>query len=232
MMKKIPVLAIAVLIHFNCLNAQNNDVITVRAGSRIIDNFPFGVRYLYQEFTAGRVVFNNGIYSERLLNYNFLPGEVEFIQSKDTLSILNKKDIKYVSIAQDTFFYDRGYIRLLTGGIVMSGEKQYFNLTEVKSTDSYGTSTSGGASTSYNSLPADGNFYKLNANKDMVLRKTTEFYLGDPSGGFILFRKKNVLQRFPEKADEIKRFIKSNKTNFNSREDFFKMAEFLGNIKQ
>jgi len=47
--------------------------------------------------------------------------------------------------------------------------KQYIKLKETQKQDSYGTTSAGSATNSYGSLPANGNFYKLAANTDLVL---------------------------------------------------------------
>lgn len=211
----------------NCLIAQKNKPVTVKAGTRVIDYFSFQERYRYPEFLPGKVIFKNGIYSETMLNYNLLKGEMEFIKSLDTLSIINKNDIKLVIAEQDTFYYDNGYIELISDGSVKVGLKQLIELKEIRSKDSYGTSSSGSATNSYGSLPMDGNFYKLTANKDMVFQKTSGYYLSVSSNNFVSTRKKNILNLIPEKKVEIKKYLKSNKVDLNSEKDIIKLAAFL-----
>jgi hypothetical protein len=229
-MNKIIVFICSLLILNTSLSAQKYEPVAVRAGTKVIDYFPPGERYRYPEFVSGRVQFKNGIYSETWLNYNFLMGEMEFIKSKDTLTIINKKDIRYVAVAQDTFFYDKGYLELISGGPVRVALKQYIKLKEVLKKDSYGTSSSGSATNSYGSLPVDGSFYKLAANEDMVFQKTLEYYLATSSSGFVQFSKKNVIQLFPQKEDVIKAYLKSNKVNFEKRDDLIRLADYLSTL--
>ncbi len=207
--------------------AQKDETITVRAGTKVLDYFPAAVRYMYHEFSPGRVYFRNNFYSDRNLNYNYLLGEVEFIQGRDTLTIINKKDIKYISIAQDTFYYDRTYIRQLKGGNIKLGIMDYIELKEILNKDSYGTASSGAATTSYGSMPLDGNFYKLTANKDMVFQRTRQFYLYTPESGFVMINRKNLLQIFPSRENDIKSFLKTNRIKFDSQEDILKLSDFL-----
>ncbi len=228
-MNKIVVFICSVMVLSISLSAQKNELITVKAGTKIMDYFPVQERYRYPDFISGMVLFKNGIYSETWLNYNFLMGEMEFIKSKDTLTIINKKDIRYV-VVQDTFYYDKGYLELISGGPVRVALKQYFKLKEVLKKDSYGTSSSGSATNSYGSLPVDGSFYKLAANEDMVFQKTLEYYLTTSSSGFVQFNKKNVIQLFPQKGDVIKAYLKSNKVNFDSRDDLIRLAYYLGSL--
>jgi hypothetical protein len=226
-MKKNCFLIILLTFTYISLSAQKDELITVKAGTRILDYFPLSERYLYSTFTKGRVVFKNGIYSERQLNYNFLLGEMEFIQSRDTLAIINKKDIRYVAIDQDTFYYDKGYIKQWSKWSKVIGLKERIELKEIQNKDPYGTASAASSSDSYGSMPMDGNFYKLSANKDMVFHRTRQFYIAEPGGEFILLNRKSLLSFFPGKEDSIKQFLKANKTKFNSPDDMSKLIDFL-----
>jgi hypothetical protein len=80
---------------------------------------------------------------------------------------------------------------------------------------------------SYGSLPTNGNFYKLTANTDLLLQRTLEYYLSDQSGGFVQFTKKNVMQLLPQYEAAIKAYLKSNKVNFEKRDDLIRLADYL-----
>jgi hypothetical protein len=229
-MKKIILFFISILIIHLSLSAQNSEFITVKAGNKILDYFPIPVRYRYPEFTSGQVLFKNGMVNTSRLNYNFLIDEIEFIQSRDTLAIIKKKDIRLIVVAADTFLFDNGYLEQIHGGQVKVGLRQRIKLKEVQKKDSYGTSSSGSASNSYGLLPSQGNFYKLVPNEDMLFQKTLEYYLATPSSGFVPFKKKSVLQLFPQKTDEIKLYLKSNKVDFDSRDDLLRFADFLRSL--
>ncbi len=155
---------------------------------------------------------------------------MEFIQMYDTLSIVAKKDILFITVAKDTFYYDKAYIELISDGPLRVGLKQYFKLKEVLKKDTYGTSSSGSATTSYGSLPAGGQFYKLMANEDLVFQKIQDYYISSPSNEFVPFRKKNVLNLFPEEKDAIKAYLKSNKIDFNSEDDLLNLADYLQSL--
>ena len=209
------------------LSAQKEELITVKAGMKVRDAFTVSEIYMYSEFIPGRIFFKNGKIADKDLNYNYLAGEMEFIQVHDTLSIVNKKDIEFVVTARDTFYYDKGYIEQLNSGTVKIGLKQFIELKEIQNKDSYGTASSGSATNSYGTLPVDGNFYKLVANKDMILKKKLQYYISTPESGFNICNRKNVIQMFPENEDKIKSYLKSNKVKYDSREDLLKLAEYL-----
>jgi hypothetical protein len=230
-MKRYFVLLFHILIINISLSAQKYEPVTVRAGMRVIDYFPFSERYRYPEFITGRIYIKSGVYSEYKLNYDFLNGEMEYIRSRDTLAISNTKDIRYITVEQDTFYYDNGsYFELIAGSNIQVFLKQYIRLKETLKKDSYGTASSGSSTTSYGSLPVNGNFYSLTANEDMVFQRTLEYYLPASSGGFVPYTKKSVLQLFPDDEDAIKAYLKSNKINFSKSEDLIKLAVFLESL--
>ena len=230
-MKKIVLLICCIVTFYGSLSAQKYEPVIVKAGMRVVDYFPPSERFRYPEFITGRMYVKSGVYSEYKLNYDFLNGEMEYIRSRDTLTISNTRDIRYITVAQDTFYYDNGsYFELLSGSTLKVFLKQYIRLKETLKKDSYGTASSGSSTTSYGSLPVNGNFYALTANEDMVFQRTLEYFLPASSGGFVPYTKKSVLQLFPEDEDAIKAYLKSNKIKFDNRDDLIKLAEFLGSL--
>lgn len=213
-----------------CISAQKQEVIVVKAGTKLLDYFIVKERYLYPDFTSGRILLKNGNSSTKKLNYNILAGEIEFIEKSDTLSIANKRDIKLILVAQDTFYYDKGYIRQIRSDYPKVGLKQFIELKEIQSKDSYGVASTGGSTTSYSSMPADGSFYKLTANKDMLFKKTIQYYFSTRDNGFQFYNRKNLLKTFPGSKDKIRGYLKTSKVKFDSREDLLRLADFLGTL--
>ena len=210
------------------LSAQKYEPVTVKAGMKVGDCFPFNEKYRYPKFMGGRIQLKSGVSSEKTLNYDFLSGEMVYLNGKDTLAIANTKDVRFINIGADTFYYYKGaYLEQVSGEIPQVVLKQYIMLKETQKKDSYGTSSSGSATTSYGSLPIGGNFHKLVANEDMVFQRTLEYYISDPDGGFDLYNKRNVLHLYPKNEKEIKAFIKSEKINFDKRDDLIKLAGYL-----
>jgi hypothetical protein len=211
------------------VSAQNHKIILVKAGTKVLDYFPVSTRYRYPEFVPGQVVFKNGKTSNITLNYNMLFAEIEFIQSRDTLAITKKDDIRYV-VALDTFFYDNGYIEVISGGQIRVGLKQYVKFKDVLKKGAYGTTSRGSSIDTYSSMWANGNSFELTPNEDIELEWIKEYYISVPSGGFTEFRKKNVINLFPQREDDIKAYLKANKVDFESRGDLLRFADYLRSL--
>ena len=231
-MKNTLILIISFMVLAASSSAQKSEPITVKAGTRVQDYFPLQERYRYPGFIDGTVVFKNGATTDAKLNYNLLSGEMEYIHSRDTLAISNPIDINYIALQEeDTFFYNRkSYLELIFSDKIKVALKQNITLKQVLKHDSYGVSGSGSATESINSLQTTGNSYKLIVNQDRVFQKISEFFLTTSSGEFVPFTKKKILQLFPQKKEAIHEYLKSNKVDFESKNDLVRLVGFLQNL--
>ena len=213
-----------------CLHAQNK-IIIVKAGTKVIDYFPPSVRYRYPSFVPGQIILKNGTAKEMKLNYSILTGEIEFIRSSDTLSIANsrKKEIKYVALP-DTFYYDRGFIEIISGGKIMLGLRHYIRFKDILKKGAYGTTSRGVSIDTYSTMASNGISYSLVPNEDLELEDTREYYIYTEDAGFTLFTRKNALHLFPGRENDIKNYIKSEKVNFNSADELIRFTNFLRSI--
>jgi hypothetical protein len=212
------------------LAAQKSKPVTVLAGLKVEDCIPFEERYRFPEFTTGTVYFKNGSNIEAKLNYNLMVKEMEYLKGKDTLAIANENDIQQIIISGFVFIVNNGYLELIYNGKLTVGEKQYFNLMDVKKKDPYGDIGSGAATDSYSSIHSNGHYYKLTANQDRIFQKVVEYYLATSTSGFVFFNKKKVKKLFPQQKKAIDEYLKSNKVDFDSKKDLLRFAEYLDTI--
>jgi len=221
---------ISILFLTTGLSAQKSKPVTVPAGLKVEDCIPFEDRYRFSVFTTGMVYFKNGSDIEAKLNYNLMMKEMEYLKGKDTLAIANENDIQQIIISGVVFAVNKGYLELIYNGKLTVGEKQYFNLMDVKKKDPYGDIGSGAATDSYSSIHSNGHYYKLTANQDRIFQKVVEYYLATPTSDFVFFNKKKVKKLFPQQKKAIDDYLKSNKVDFDSRKDLLRFAEYLDAI--
>ena len=97
-------------------NAQEK-MFVVNPGQRILDVMSLHEIYHYPSFSPGTVYFNDGSTSGGLMNYNTLFGEMQFIDQKgDTLSFADMNKVRLLTINNDSFYYDHGYLQLVSSG--------------------------------------------------------------------------------------------------------------------
>lgn len=229
-MKSILLILGSILCLTTSLSAQKKENITVPAGTKVRDCFSFKEIYRYPEFTDGIVFFKNGATAASKFNYNLLSGEMDYPQLKDTLSIANPTEISFITISGDTFYFDKGYLELIYSDKFKVVLEQCYKLLDVVNKDSYGSSGSNSATDSYSTLQSTGQNYKLVLNQDRIYKKVSEYFLLTPAGTFVLFTKKKVMQLVPQKKKTIDEYLKSNKVDFDSREDLIRFAGYLSDL--
>jgi len=212
------------------LSAQNNEFITVKAGMTVKSCFPPRIRYRYTSFAEGAGFLKNGSVIHDKFNYNFLLGEMEFIRSKDTLVISNKKDLRSITIALDTFYYNNGYLEQIRSGKVKVFVKQTIALKDILKKGAFGTTARNTSIDSYTSVSSRGSIYELRPDEDWLFQKTSEFYISDADNHYLPFNRKNAIQTVLGKGDIIKNYLKTSKIDFESREDLLKLAGYLSSL--
>jgi len=187
------------------------------------------VQFQYPNFTQGIVFFRDGTASGARLNYNLLTNEMQFIAPKgDTLALMNEATIKYISIGNDTFFYDKAYLQLVSGNPVAKLAKRVtIKVGDIKKEGGYGGVSSTSAITNYNSIEVDGQAKKLTMQQEITFRKNTAYYIGDVFNHFMPATKKNVVKMFGKKQNEIEQYLKDNKVLLDKEDDLKALITFL-----
>lgn len=183
----------------------------------------------YPQFTYGKVFFKDGVIAETKLNYNRFLDEMHFINPKgDTLALTNEKTIQVIAIGKDSFYYDQGYVRLISSGNGMQlADKQTWKLADKRKTGAYNISSSVSSISSRSNYFDGRRSHNLNVKEDVVLVKVEQYYFGDKYNRFVLADKKNLRKLFPKEQERIDTYLKENKIDFDNKEDLKKIVQFL-----
>lgn len=197
-----------------------------------MDVLPTADIFFYQHFTSGKVFFRDGTKSEAKLNYNRLVDEMHFIDPKgDTLALADEKNIKYIIIDNDTFYYDGGYVKVLsTGNFVKLAIKQVWMISDTRQIGAYNTTNNSVSIVSHTSYNEGGRLYDLTVNADVILKKVEQYYFGDNYNHFLIADKKNLLKLFAKEEKRIEMHLKENKINFANKDDLEKLVQFLEHL--
>jgi hypothetical protein len=223
-------LLLPLLYHCN-LFAQNNTII-VKAGTTIRESVSAIDLYEYPQFTHGTVFFSDGKSSGAAMNYNRFLDEMQFINAKgDTLILINQKNIGFINIGEDTFFYDQGYIKLVSSAPnVKLGLKHILRIRDRKKMGAYGMTSSTEAIDSYSSYYDGSKNYDMVVMQELVLVKGVQDYIGDKYNHFVLANKKNVIKLFPKQHKALASYLEENAVVFNNKEDLEKLVQFIEHL--
>ena len=229
---KTPLLLFFILIGYTDLPAQDSTYVTIKAGNKIKDVLTPADIYFYPHFTTGQIVFKEGKKVVVDMNYSRLFDQMLYINQKgDTLALADEKTIKFIAILQDTFYYDDGYIRIITDNdFVKFAEKQVWIVADIRKIGTHNRPSNTVAITSLTAYTDGTDAAKskdLILNEDIVLRKETQYYFGNAYNKFVRAGKKKILGLFPKEEISIENYLKKNKVNFDKKEDLEKLARFL-----
>lgn len=152
---------------------------------------------------------------------------MEFIKSNDTLMITDKRELLLIVMAQDTFYYHGGYLKMIRSGQFKVFLKQSIVIKDVRKKGAMGTINRSAASQSYDYLLTNGLSKDLVADIDMVVQKENAYFFSKSGEYLVRFNKKNIIKITPGKENVVKNYIKSNNIDFESREDLIKLADFV-----
>lgn len=231
---RVSLLLIFILTGYTGLLAQDSTLVTIKTGYKVTEVLTPADIYYYPQFTNGRVFFRDGAQAVAQMNYSRLFDQMLFIDPKgDTLALADEKTIRFIAIERDTFYYDEGYMRLITDVTVKLAAKQIWVVADIQKIGTHNRPTSTVAITSFSSYTDGTDAAKskdLVLNEDIILRKETHYYFGDKFDHFVRATKKNILQLFHKKQQSIEEYLKENKVNFDKKDDLEKLAQFLGQL--
>jgi len=202
---------------------------TIKAGEEIEEGLPDSLKFIYPQFVPGIVYFRNGNFSNARLNYNLLKGEILFISPKsDTLAIDNEPTIKLISVNNDTFYYDKGYLQLVQSfADIKLAKRESIDVSDELKMGGYGQTSSVSAITSISSIYRGTEVTKLKSRGELLLLKHTHYFIGDRFNNFIPATKKNIIREFKVKDAVAEDFLKENKIQLNKEDELKKFISFL-----
>lgn len=212
----------------NNILAQDTTRILIKADQVISDVLTPEKIYQYPKFSRGKIVFRDKATTEALLNYNYLNGEIEFINpGNDTLAIAEWQlpNIRRIELNKDTFYYDDGYVQqVVQTSLGKLAKRKMLVVLKKEKIGAYGQPTSTinvEALTSYRDNYRELTSIKVRENITMVYRD--EFFFGDNYFHFLPANKKNLLKIYGPRKAMINEYLKENQVNFGNSDQLQKL---------
>lgn len=227
-LKTLPLLCVD-LLFYSFTFAQTTKPIIVKTGTGINEGIPAADLYQYSQFVKGKAFFRNGTSADAKLNYNRFLDEMQFINTTgDTLTLDNEETIRLITAENDSFYYDKGYMRLLDGSKpVKLAVKQGLKILDKQKTSAYDGSSSVSSIRNVNTYNDEGRVNKIGVAENIVLVNENYYYLGDQYNHFVLANKKNLLELLPKHEHAIRKYLKENQVEFQKKDDLEKLIQFL-----
>jgi hypothetical protein len=213
----------------NPVLAQMNRSFKVNPGEKVAQAIPADVIYEYPEFQPGTVQFKNGKAGMARMNYSSLLKEIEFINDKlDTTALDDANAMHYISIAMDTFYFDKVYLKQISNkhGVKLA-ENRILMLSNRQKIGGFGE-INGGSVETKEQVSSNANAVKtLVAKEILTFTENRVWYFGDKFNRFKQASRKNVMDMFGKMKPGLDKFLDDNNINYFNESDIKKLAAFL-----
>lgn len=229
-MKKLLFLVVILACSF-CIAAQSRKSFSVGPGKKIVEEIPITEIYKYAEFKMGEVSFRNGTAADVKLNYNSVFGEMQYIDPKngDTLSLAEEKNIRFIAVEKDTFYFDEGWLELIGGTAIVRIAKK--KLLEITNRESMGAMEAPGfAVETYNKYTGSQHMKDLVAKEKLTFTEHISYYFGDRFNHYSRANKKGLLKLYGDSNEKIDKWISENKIDLSNEDDLKKLSVYLQSL--
>ena len=212
-----------------CAMAQAKRTFQVNPAQKIVEAIPVTALYSYPEFKMGTVALRNGTAANVKVNYNSVFGEMQFIDPKngDTISLAEEKNIKYVAVEKDTFYYDQVWLRVIETDSSMKIAK--LTRLEITNKEKLGAMEVAGfgAIETFNKYTGSQHMKDLVAKERITFTENITYYFGDRFNHFAKANKKSLINLNRSYEEKIEIWLKENKTDFSNEDDLKRLLSFI-----
>ena len=232
-MRNISYLALLLFVGSWRLSGQVPTEFIVKPGQPVSEVITPAVLYRFPQFTSGKVHLVGGRMAEAKLNYNRFSEEVEFIDSKgDTLEIAEKITIRLITILDDSFYFDNGYVELIQDyGRVKLALHEQLRLTSSQKVGAFGQKNGGVGIESLTAYTSDQNTrIPLIANEELKFKIDRLYFLNKSGSFYFPANKKNILKEFSKYRKALQDYFSKNNFDPTDKKDVERLCVFIQSL--
>ena len=186
--------------------------------------------YIFDEFKNGKAVYKNGAVVYAKLNYDPLNQRMLFLSPSDNalLEIVNPSDISYINIEGRMFEQIKGnlfYERINYNNFIFYIQWRYKAVSEGKPSG-YGMTSTTSAITSVSVINKEGRAIPLNVSEKFNHKPDNFYYIKINNTQKRFSSPDSLAKLFKVHKEEIKKYIKENKLDFDNPEDIKSAVEY------
>jgi len=189
-------------------------------------------QYLFKEFNKCEVRMKNGQIQSSLMNYNVVTERMVFFRDNKyyDMTNLDMTDTVYLNDSKFVPLEKIFYEVLLTGPVDLFVQHKG-NLLPPGKPVGYG-GTSQVASANYiSSVELSTGYYNLPLPSDYIVNVSPVYWIRRNNEMFSFTNEKQLLKLFPDKADEIKEFIRKNRLKVDRHADLIQIVSYSSSLK-
>lgn len=186
--------------------------------------------YIFDEFKNGKAVYKNGAVVYAKLNYDPLNQRMLFLSPSDNalLEIVNPSDISYINIEGRMFEQIKGnlfYERINYNNFIFYIQWRCKAVSEGKPSG-YGMTSTTSAITSVSVINKEGRTIPLNVSEKFNYKPDNFYYIKINNKQKRFSSPDSLAKLFKVHKEEIKKYIKENKLDFDNPEDIKSAVEY------
>lgn len=194
-----------------------------------IDAIPDSLIYALPAYSAGRIVYNDGTYSNGLFNISNIDQAICYKDEQGRICALsNNNDVKYATIAGKMFFHYGGmFIQVndVSADCELATAKQLTIQSDVKN-GAFGAKSETTSIENYSGFVSSGLLYDLSSAITFPYKFKIIPYLYC-NQKFYPVTKRNLIKFFPAKKGQIEAYIGEHRSNFEMYEQ---IAPFFAKV--
>ena len=189
-------------------------------------------QYLFPGFARGIIMKKDGSSINNLvMNYNTLTEKIVFEKSGSLLELTDIESVDTIYLQNRKFVpVDQMIYEVLVNAPIALFIQHKSNLIEPGSPAGYGSTSQTSSIKSYSSLNMSGRHLNLELPADYKVNPTPMYWIRKDNNMSSFITRRQFLQIFPDKQDEIKKFMKQNRIKMTKRDDLIIVIKYCNGI--
>lgn len=193
------------------------------------DSVLTSTRFLFPQFTDGKVILKDGVVASAKLNYDTFTDQMQFMGANNVvMNISEPEKVINVVILNRTFSYLKNYfVEQISEGVITLSTRLHQERIAEKNGAYGGASPATSIQTISSLYQGDGTVNKLSSNESVSYNKMLIFYITINGKTKIVLNQSDFLKCFPSKKDLIKQEIDKENCKFTSVESVKKIVDWM-----
>jgi len=188
-------------------------------------------QYLFPEFSKSVVITKTGESSNSVLNYNTVAEKMVIEMGSVLLNMTNIETVDTIIIQNRKFVpVNQVFYEVLVNGPSSLFIQHKSNLIPPGSPAGYGSTSQTSSIKNYSKMTSGSGALNLEIPSDFTINPAPVYWIRKSGNVFSFYNKRQFLKIFPEKNDEIKKFIKQNHLKMIKRDDLIKLVNYCNEV--
>lgn len=188
-------------------------------------------QFLFPEFSTGKVRLKNGNSQSIELNYNTVSEKMVYKKEEKLFDVVNTEIIDTVIIKERKFVpVAKVFYEVLLPAPVSLFVQYQGKIIPPGTVAGYGGTSQVSSTTNLSSVNLSMGYYNLKLPDDYTVRVHLIFWINKENNMFSYETEKQFLKLFPDKASELKEFIKKQKIKFDKPADQVLLIEHCSEL--